>query len=304
MLKLFRLSSNATKLWLVLLAGAAFGSSVVYARIALREIDPYSITVLRFAIASVAYLLTVPLMGKRFFGDTKRLTDVAIVGAIGTGLPLLLFYFALTFISSGIFSVLFAATPLVTAIVANFFLDSEKLNSRLLVGLIVSFSGVVFLIATRSSGLAGSFDIRGPLAVLAGVLMVAAGGVYARKRLAAEDPLVVSAAQSIAAFMVVTVVVVASGKWHLGAISPEGWFAIFYNGIVGSYIAFWLVFILVKKFGATASALPGYVMPVVSALLGAVMLGEVITLPLVIGALLILAGVFTASRKTESVPSR
>lgn len=293
------MSDNAKKLLLVILAGAAFGSSVVYARIALREIGPYPITVLRFGIASAAYLITLPLLGKRIFTDSKKLRDVSVVGVVGTGLPLLLFYFALTNISSGMFSVLFAATPLATAIVANFFLASERLNQRLVVGLLVSFLGVVLLIATRSSGLATGFDIRGPLAVLAGVLMVASGGVYARKRLATEDPLVVSAAQTMAAFILITVFVLAIGKWQIGSISPGGWFAIFYNGIVGSYIAFWLVFTLVKKFGATASALPGYVMPVVSALLGAVMLGEVITIPLIFGAALILGGVFLSSPKTE-----
>jgi len=74
------------------------------------------------------------------------------------------------------------------------------------------------------------------------------------------------------------------------------WFSIFYNAIIGSYVAFLLVFLLVKRHGATASSLPGYVMPIASTIMGALLLGELITLPLVLGCLIIFIGIFFAAR--------
>ena len=293
------MSDNAKKLWLVLLAGSAFGSSIVFARTALQEIGPYPVTVLRFGIASAAYLITLPLLKKKFFKDLKLIRDVSVVGVVGTGLPLLLFYFSLLYVSSGILAVLLATLPMFTALLAHFFIATERLTIRLLGGLLISLIGVIILIASKSNGLTEDFSITGPLIGLVGVLMAAVGAVYTKVKLSKQDPLVVSASQTVAAFIFVTVFVLAIGKWELGSISLGGWIAIFYNGMVGSYIAFWLTFILIKKFGATASSLVGYVMPVVSATLGAVMLDEVITLTFIFVACLILVGVYFASSKTE-----
>jgi len=82
----------------------------------------------------------------------------------------------------------------------------------------------------------------------------------------------------------------------LSAVAGRGWLAVAYTGLIGSFVGFILFFYMIKRFGATTAALPTYVMPAVSAGLGAVMLGEVITLPLIAGAGLILLGVFLAGR--------
>ena len=67
--------------------------------------------------------------------------------------------------------------------------------------------------------------------------------------------------------------------------------------MVGSFSAFFLMFTLNRRYGATTSVLPTYLTPAVSAVLGAVLLGEVITPPFLAAAGMILAGVFLPSRQ-------
>lgn len=290
------MKESTKKLLLVVVTGAAYGSSVVFARFALKEIGPYPVTVLRFGIASIAFLITFFLLKKRFPEGRRILQNLIIVGIVATGLPLLLFYFSLSYMSSGIFAVFLATLPIFTAVLAHIFLKGEKLNKNRLIGLIMALAGVAILIATRSSGLVGGvFNMKGPLFALLGVFSASLGSVYAKFHVHKEDSFVVSAAQTVAAFLFVTVFVVSIGKFHIGQVSPMGWFAVFYNGIVGSFIAFWLTFTLIKKYGATASALPSYVMPVITAILGVVFLGEIVTAPLIIGGVIILAGLYFAS---------
>lgn len=291
------MSKNTEKILFVILAGLAFGTSVVMARFALKEISPYPLVVFRFGIASVAYVMTLLLLKKKIPWNRNKLRDIAIVGLTNTGLPLLLFLIALTYLSSGVFTVLFSTVPIFTAIGAHLFLKDEKLSRKLLFGLVLGFGGIALLLYTKTNGLMGeSFHIIGPLVVLLGACIMAGGAVYARKKLLKEDVWVVSGLQTIAGFFVVSLIVFGLGKFSLGHISPLGWFSIFYNAIIGSYVAFLLVFLLVKRHGATASSLPGYVMPIASTIMGALLLGELITMPLVIGCLIIFIGIFFAAK--------
>ena len=291
------MSKNTEKILFVILAGLAFGTSVVMARFALKEISPYPLVVFRFGIASVAYIITLLLLKKKIPWDTKKLRDIAIVGVTNTGLPLLFFLIALTYLSSGVFTVLFSTVPIFTAIGAHLFLKDERLSKKLLFGLLLGLGGIVLLLYTKTNGLTGeSFHIIGPLIVLLGVSIMAGGAVYARKKLLQEDVWVVSGLQTVAGFLVVSLIVIGLGKFSLSHISPLGWFSIFYNAIIGSYVAFLCVFLLVKRHGATASSLPGYVMPIASSIMGALLLGELITVPLVISCLIIFIGIFFAAK--------
>lgn len=296
------MSESYKKLLLVILTGAAYGSSIVFARFALKEIGPFPITVIRLGIASLAFLITFFVLKKKISIGGRIFRDMAVVGIITSGLPLLLFYFSLSYMSSGIFTVFLATLPIFTAVLAHLFLKGEKLHKNLLIGLTIALVGVTILIATKSNGVAGGvFNIMGPVFALMGVLSASIGSVYTKSHLNNEDVFAVSAIQTVFAFIFVAAIVFISNQFHVGHVSPIGWFAIFYNGIVGSYIAFWLTFTLIKKYGATASALPNYIMPVVSTLIGSVFLGELITFPLLTGALMILMGVFFSIKKVAEI---
>jgi drug/metabolite transporter (DMT)-like permease len=297
------MTKTHNKLLLVLLAGFAFGSSIVMARFALREIDPLPLVALRFAIASIAYIIVLALWKKTVTKNRRRLIDMMLVGFFGTGLALLIFHFALLYVSSAMLAIFLAILPLCTAAMAHFFLNDEKLNKQLMSGLAISLGGVVYLIASKTNGLVESFVIAGPILALSGVFFAAAGGVYARKYLSGEDPFVVSSIQSIAAFSLIFTVVLLLGKFQFNDVSISAWLAAVYNGIVGSFFAFWATFELIKRYGATASALSGYVMPVVSSILGVVLLGEILSLSLIIGSLIVLAGLTLVIKQQSKSPN-
>lgn len=290
------MDESTRKIILVVLTGFSFGSAVVTSRYALREVSPYVLAIFRFGIAALLYALTLPLLKKRLLTGRRNYIDLFIVGATAFGLPLLLFFFALRYISSGMFSVLFATVPIFTAVLAHLFLRNEKIHKRLLTGLVIGLIGVSYLFAAKTSGLA-VFNIKGPLLVMAGVTIAAFGTVYARARLSKYDPLVIASMQTIAAVLVLSAIIFSLGKFSLHHVSGLAWLAIIYNAVAGAYVGFWLTFILVKNFGATAGVLPSYVMPVVSGVLGAILLSEKLTFSLVIGATLIFLGILFSTKE-------
>ena len=287
------------RLVLVLLAGTAYGSSVVISRMGLSEIPPLSLAALRLGFATILFIPTLIILKKELPRNHSTLRDIIISGIATTAVPLTAFITALAFISSGVHTVFISLIPLFTAVIAHRWLAHERLSGAKLIGLLVALSGVVLLILTRTTGISengGSVDLRGPALVLFGVLAASSAAVFTRARLKDADLFVVTAGQIAVAFIAVSIFVPFFSDLDLSAVTIKGWFSVFYTGLIGSYLAFLLNFYLIKRYGATTSTLPTYIMPAVSAILGALLLGELITLPLVLGAIIILLGVFLSNR--------
>jgi drug/metabolite transporter (DMT)-like permease len=289
--------ANAQRSGLILLAGLALGSSASVARLGVLEIHPITFVVLRFAVATLAFAVTLPLFRIRLPGDSRTWRDILIVG-LTQGFQLLVFTIALQFISSAVLTIFIALVPLFTAIMAQLWLTQERLTLRNWLGLVTAFAGVLLLIFTRTSGLTGlstGFELRGQLLALTGALVSAAGVVYARLRLREVNAVVVTAGQMVTGLLLTLPFAMFLSSTDLSAISWRGWFATLFTALIGSYLGFLLLFYMVKRYGATTSVLPAYLMPPVSATIGALFLGEIITPSLVAGAGLILFGLFLAS---------
>ena len=123
------------------------------------------------------------------------------------------------------------------------------------------------------------------------------------RRLPDQDSMVVTMGQVVVSLPIVIAFALFEPRPDLAALEFMDWFSIAWAGLVGSYLGYLLLFVLLKRYGATSGALPGYVIPVISMLLGAVLLDEVITAPLIIGALLVLAGVFLVSSNNMPIPT-
>jgi drug/metabolite transporter (DMT)-like permease len=289
---------NIQKLALILLAGIALGSSASIARVAVAEIEPLTLTLLRFVIATLVYAVTLAVLRLRLPRDTRTWRDIGVVG-LSQGFQVLAFTFALLSISGSVLSIFIAMVPLFTAIMVQFWLVQERLNWKKWLGLLVAFAGVGLLILTRTTGLLTAEtgrELQGQLLALAGAAISAAGVVYARRHLREVDAVIVSGGQIAAALVLVLPFALGLGSTNFQSVSPRGWLAALYISLSGSYLGFLLLFYMVRRYGATASVLPAYVMPAVAAAIGVLFLGEIITVPLVGSAVLILVGLFLASQ--------
>jgi drug/metabolite transporter (DMT)-like permease len=80
-------------------------------------------------------------------------------------------------------------------------------------------------------------------------------------------------------------------------VNVQGWFAVLYAAIVGTFAAMLLDFYNTKRFGATASAMVSYVIPVIAGLIGVLILNEQFTPGMFAGMALIIVGVWLINRK-------
>ena len=292
-------SDVSQRLGLVVLTGIALGSSAVMNRWGLREIPPLWMVALRLALAAVLLLLTLLLLRRRLPRSPRTWMDITVVGVTFIGLPLTAFTTALLFISTAVLSVFIALIPLFTGVMAHFWVPGERLTRTRVAGLVLAMAGLAILLSTRTTGLAeevNRLDVRGQLLALGGSLAAAASGIYARLRLRTVDAFVATGGETVVALLLVAPVAVAYGPFNAAALTWRGWLAAAYNGVVGSYIAFYLILYMIQRFGVTTAALSTLVQPMAAAIIGALLLGEILTLPLTVGAACILSGVFLAER--------
>ena len=102
----------------------------------------------------------------------------------------------------------------------------------------------------------------------------------------------------VAAACLVAVIVefVADRQLTLPEITSRAWLAIFLSGAIGLSASFVLFVRMISRHGPTAAVLATYVMPVVAAVLGVIILGETITPSMLAGSLLVLVGVVVFSQ--------
>ena len=284
-------SALKNKRWLndFMLLAAIWGSSFLFMRIAVVDFGPLPTAAVRVGIAA-AFLL--PLVLLRGLGGVllKNWRRVFLVGLFNSGIPFACFAFALLSITTGLSAILNATVPMFGAIVAWFWLKDRPTGSRVL-GLLIGFAGVAMLAWDKAtfkpdaSGVAPGWAV---LACLFACLCYALSASYAKRHLTGLPPLVTAAGSQIGA----TVGLVLPAVWLWPAQTPGGgaWLAVAAVGVLCTGIAYVLYFRLIETAGPARALAVTFVVPVFAVFYGAVFLGEVVTLWMLLCAVVIICG--------------
>ncbi len=269
---------------LILLA-ALWGGSFLFMRVAVPELGAVTVAALRVAIAAAMLVLFIAASGglRELRADTFPL---CVVGVLNAALPFALFAYATLHLTAGFTSILNATAPFFSAIVAYLWLR-ERLTPFQVAGLLVGFAGVVLLLWGKVAF--GDGPIA--LAVAAGLLATLSYGIsanYIRTRLRQTSPMVTAAGSQVAAAFCL----LPPALWLVPAEppSPEAWLAVAALGLLSTGLAFVLYYRLVARAGATRAMSVTFLIPVFGMLWGMLVLGETVTLNMLAGTAIILAG--------------
>ena len=286
------------------LLGLVWGSSFLWIKIAVEEIGPFTLVAFRLLFGLVGLLIIMRLRKQSFPRDRKTLLAFLFMGVFNTALPFTLISWGETKIDSSLASILNGTVPLFTIIIAHFWLHDDKITLPRIAGLIVGFAGVVVLVS-RDLGPAGVFngDILGQLAVLAASLCYATAITFSRRHLRGQPPLVQATMVILIADTLLWLTApIVERPLHVPTL-PITWFALAWLGLLGSCLAYLLFFYLINAWGPTRASLVTYVFPVIGLLLGIIFLGEIADWRLMIGSLLVVAGIVVVNLKVRFKPA-
>ena len=262
--------------WAMLLAlSALWGGSFFFTGIAVKELPPLTIVLLRVGLAALILNIVTRALGLRMPTDPRVWLAFVGMGFLNNAVPFGLIVWGQTQIASGLASILNATTPLFAVALAHLLTKDERLTGARMAGVIVGFGGVVLMIGPAALAGLGSAGLA-QVAVLCAALSYALAGIYGRlfKRLGV-DPIVTAAGQVTAsALMLTPVALVADRPWALAAPGPATWLAILGIAALSTALAYMLYFRILATAGATNLLLVTFLIPVTAILLGWLVLDE------------------------------
>src|SRR3989441_5621553 len=219
---------NRRYLPMLVLLALVWGSSFMFIKVAVRDLDPATLVLGRLGVAALTLGLVVPLaLGGKLTRSELRAhwPWLAVVGLLNTAVPFWLLSWGEKRIDSGLASIIQASVPIFNALLAFGFFHEQRVTGRSLVGVAVGFVGVALLVGAQPQA-----KILGALAVVGMATCYAAGGLLARHHLSEVRPQAVALGTTVIAAIAMLPTGVAFAPHHVPGWEPLG--SVVFLGVV------------------------------------------------------------------------
>jgi drug/metabolite transporter (DMT)-like permease len=297
-----RLGLGERQLALVLLfvAPALFCSNMLVARATHDLFPPVALAFWRWA-ATFALLLpfTARALWRHRYDVLREAPDLLVLGGLGMGVCGAFVYIGADTTSATNIGIIYAASPLLIVVMARLFYG-EPLGLLQCAGILLSLAGVVAIVARGDLGVLASLSFApGDLWIVAAMAGWAVYAILLRHRPSAL-PMMARFAAIVASGLVVllpfTVLEGLTGeqpRWNATSYATVGFLA-----VVASFGAYQVYALVQRSLGAGPTSLLMYLIPVYNGLLAWLLLGESLEAYHLVGAALVLPGIFLATRNS------
>lgn len=211
--------------------------------------------------------------------------------------------FAMQFVDSGLSAVLVFTMPIFMGILAHYFLN-ERLNLQKVLGLIFGTLGLVAILWSQFQNFQLNLSLIGEAILIVSGLFWALSTVYIKKNFANYDKLKMTIWQLLLGGMVIFLGALWVEPVNLNVwLNPVNESLLFYIAVVGTGFAFALWNWIVSQVDTFIASISVMCIPVISLFFGTMVWHEALTFNVIIGAILICAGILTSSITLKSKKS-
>ena len=268
--------------------GAIWGASFLFMRIAAKDFGPFALVEVRLALGSLVLL---PFLWRHRAQFPLRLwPKLALIGAINSAAPFLLFAWGAERAPAGIGAIANAMTVLFTALV-GFLFFGEKIGRTRAVALVVGFAGVVVLASRKTQGA----NVGGAVAAGATASFLYGIGINLVRRHLTGLPAAAVASATLGTSALLTLPF-ALMQWPTRPIPTTSWLSAGMLGVLCTGAAFVLYYRLIARIGASRASTVTYIIPVFGVAWAWLLLGEPLTVTMAISGVLILGSVALSQR--------
>ncbi len=273
-----------------------WGSGFLWIKLALDNgLTPVQITVIRSSLGAAVLLALARSARQRLPRDRATWGRLVVAAFFCNALPFFLFGIGEQTVDSGVAGVLNSTTPLWSLLIGIAIGTERGLSPVRLAGLLLGFGGTLLIFAPwQAAGLLA----WGTLAPLGAAASYAIAFAYMARTLTGRGtaPIALSAAQLLVAAGLSALALPVGGTSSV-ALNATAVVAVAVLGIFSTGVTFYLSYRLIADDGATSAATVGYLLPVVSVVLGAIVLDERLVPRVIIGMVVVLVGVGMTRRR-------
>lgn len=288
------MKSNGKIYLLMVFAALCWSGAFVAGKLSVPYIPPFTLTFLRFFFATVIlYFVRKKFPDKPHYVFKKQDVPVFLfTGIVGMVFYHVFFFTALQYTTAINSSIIAAMNPIVTVIIGYFFVK-QKLTKRMLLGIAISFLGVLLTITAGDLGLLLSLDFNvGDVLMLTAVVSWAAYSVFSKSKGGHLPAMTLTYYSFLVCTITCVPLVVWDKPWQwIDTVPASAFGAVIYMSIFASVIGYLIQQIAIREIGPGRTSIFVNLVPVFSIILSISILGEVLDPVKIVTGGIIIVGV-------------
>jgi len=273
-----------------------FGANSVAIKISLSGLGPFTAAGFRFCMAAFLIFLWAKITRRSFYIKKRQAHQLLIISVFFT-VQLSLLYFGLSKTNASRGTLLANLQPFFILFLAHYFIPGDRITKKKILGLFMGFTGMA-LVFFGKKGVTADMQF-GDFMILTTAFIWACNTVYIKRIINAFDPFQIvfyPMIFSIPCFFL------AGFIWDgtmIGHVNLKVLGSLLYQGILTASFGFVAWNTMLQKYGAVSLHSFIFIMPIAGVALAGVVLGEPITLKILVALLMIASGIIVVNFKTR-----
>ena len=220
----------------------------------------------------------------------------ALIGMINLVIPFFLIAYGVQKVQSNLAAILMASTPLSDTVLAHFFTSNEKINFTKIFGVLLGFSGIVFLFSDNV--LINENNFLSALIIFFASTFYVIGGLLTLKISNKKNENVTASILIWGTIFLIPITVFTEKPWNLNP-SIDSTISLVYLGVVATGFAWLLRFRILKTNGLVFQAQVAYLIPIFGIILGYIFLKELITPKVLVAVVAVIIGIYFVKKSNK-----
>ncbi len=265
-------------------------------KIATESFGPVTIAFLRVFLASIPLIILCNIKKIKIEVFSKDWYWFALIGFVNLVIPFFFISYGIKAVQSNLAAILMSSTPLTSTILGHYFTKNEKFNLIKTVGVLIGFSGIVYLFSDNI--LINENNFYSALLILLGATGYVVGGVLTLKISNKKNENVTTSICIWASIILLPLTMIFEQPWN-STPSVLSVISVVYLGLVSTGLAWLLRFSILKKNGLIFQSQVSFLIPIFGIILGYIFLKELITPKIIVSVILVLIGIFLAKKSND-----
>ena len=283
---------------LLILLALIWASAFFNIKIATYSFGPITIAFLRVFFGAIPVLLLCYYKKIKIEAFSKDWHWFAMIGFINLVAPFFLIAYGVKSVQSNLAAILMSTTPLSSTVLAHFYTKNEKFNFIKTIGILIGFSGILYLFSDNI--LINENNFFSAILILLGSTCYVIGGVLTLKISKKKNENVTGSILVWAVLILIPIVSIVEQPWN---VSPrlDSTISVIYLGLVSTGIAWLLRFRILVNNGLIFQSQVSYLIPMFGTILSYIFLKELITFKVLISLIAVSVGIYFVRKADNKI---
>ena len=288
--------AKSIDLFLLVLLGLIWGSSFFNIKIATYSYEPFTLALIRVFFASIPLNLLCKYKKIKIKAFSKTWKPYALIGLCNIAIPFTLIAIGTSKINSYLAAMLMSTTPMSGSILAHFFTRDEKITFFKSLGIVVGFSGILFLFFDQLIINAENYIYV--LITILGSTFYSIGGILTLKLKNQGNENVTTSTTLWSVIFLLPMSLILESPWNSNP-TLESTISLLYLGIVATGIAWLIRFRILTVNGLVFQTQVAYLIPIFGVLFGYFLMDEIITWRVLVSLVIIILGIYIVKKNNK-----